>query len=197
MSQPSFESIQKARENIMNALFEFYAVGKRGEMETKTIAAYAGYSNITSKHVRTALKQLKDSNFIRQSKGMMEMTEKGAQSMPKPEQVPSNHAMQTKLLAMLIKESAKAGANLPPPEKIVALFNILLDGEVHEKKALAKRVGYSHDTKAFRNVIARMKAWGMLTGTSKVTLTNMAFPVEKRGEPFEPLSVSCSLTKEE
>ncbi|CAB9496961.1 expressed unknown protein [Seminavis robusta] len=185
-SAPSAQSVNTAKANLLRGLAKFRAMGENSPV-LKVVANWVGYVNIESKHVRHALKQMKEEGLINRhcSDDRVELTADGIDAAPEVEDVPTTNAeMQAMMLKMILEDQK----GLPNAEKTTAVFNRLLDGKVHAKKDLVRAAGFKHpDNRAFRNLVNRMLSFGILENVGKgtVKLTDMAFRKEEGGQPLE------------
>jgi hypothetical protein len=192
MPPPSAQSVNAAKEKLLKALSEFRSIGQN-RPQLKAVGQWAGYVNVDSKHVRHALGQLKEQEFIVRGNGCIQLTEKGIEAAPAVEDTPNDVALQEKILQMILAEPK----GLPSAENTTTVFHQLLDGKAHPKSDLVRTAGYTHvDSHAFRNLLKRMESLGMLDKSTKkghVQLSDMAFAVG--GRPSGKNDAGASLSK--
>ena len=184
----SVKSISAAKEKLMQALADMSSFGKM-TFDVKAVAAQSGYSCITGKAVREALKDLKNEKVFERTKNGLTLTEEGIKLLPKADEsnLPTDEGAQEKMLEQISKSGKSKCGAFTNEEKTKAVFEVLLDGKAHSREELAEAAGYKRiDIKAFRNLINQMTDLGCLEKNEEkqLQLTDSAWPVGGRPSIF-------------
>lgn len=160
------------RDCICNFLLECHALNVSG-VSLETVAKVAGYANKKSATFANAFKILKDGGIVKHTTGSVQLTDNGIDLLPSSTALPKdNGEMQNRLLKMLktIGSSPKMGD----------IFNLLLDGEVHDKAALASATGYGNKkSEGFASAITNMNKLGLIEKSqngASIKFSDLVFP---------------------
>lgn len=147
------------------------------------ICASAGYKNLHSKGYVAAMKKLKTSGFIEYpDKDSVSLTQEGATHAPSTApRATTNAEIQARLKNML-------------KDKAVQVFDILSDGQAHNREEVCYAIGYQHlASKGFVAALKQMKALNILTSPEDnkkmIQLTDIAFPFGRPSSSNDSASV--------
>jgi hypothetical protein len=171
-------------DKICHGLAELRALGMQ-EPSRIHVARSAGYTNAKSTGFTKQLGLLKKGGIVDYQKGnRLKLTEHGLQSVPKVDPPEDNAAAQARL-RMILKLSPKKNSKKGKQEgstKSDLMFDILSDGQVHERQKLALATGYTNiKSTGFTKVLGTMRSLGLIRyihgENPGVQLTNIAFPL--------------------
>ena len=192
MPAASAKSIAVAKEKLFKVLAELHYFGKT-TFDIKDVARSAGYSCITGKAIRAAIKELKDENVFTREKDDITLTEEGIESLPQVDtsSLPTDEEKQQKILEAIMKDDSDCKP-ITNAEKTKDVFDTLLDGKSHTKQELVEVAGYKRmDTKQIRNLFKKMLKLGILendeTSKGSVRFADSVWPVKGR-----PTTINCS-----
>ena len=185
MPAASAKAIAVAKEKLFKVLAELNYFGKTS-FDIKDVARTAGYSCITGKAIRAAIKELKDENVFTREKDDITLTKEGIEALPQVDTsaLPTDEEKQEKILEAILKDDSDCKP-ITNAEKTKDVFEALLDGKSHTKQELVEVAGYKRmDIKQIRNLFKRMFKLGILendeTTKGSVRFADVVWPVKGR-----------------
>lgn len=134
----------------------------------KDLLIKTNYSGTDSKGYRDAMKRLRDDGHVEKTKGNVSLTDGGmsyveenriAEGIVEAVTMADHQAR----LKVHIVQNAKA-----PEAKVVAVWNVLLDGKLHDANELLKVTGYSGtDSKGYRDIMMWLNKLDLLEKDGK------------------------------
>lgn len=166
-------------EKILGALKELLEIGIT-EPPRKQVALFAGYSNVASKGFANALSKLSKTNLYIEypDSKTVRLTAAGTVAAGSVSPPRSNAEVQEKIMTLL-------------KPKEIDIFNLLIDGDAHDRKDIATSANYSNvASKGFANALSKLSTLEILEypkdpNDSKkklVRLTQLAFPFGRPNE---------------